>query len=156
MRDLVDAPDEDVAAERARVAGEGWGARLLALQRPDGQWEGDVPAFTSAADVELWQSLPAERKGTPASIGIAGLGRRRRHRRTAERGRGPVPATGPRQVSALPPGSNQNPAPPHWPVREPLTLFGVRSSVGGGTLPLQLRLPLMVFASTSGAAFSVS
>ena len=29
-----------VAAERARVATEGWGARLLALQGEDGQWEG--------------------------------------------------------------------------------------------------------------------
>jgi hypothetical protein len=40
LRDLVDAPSEDVAAERARVATEGWGARLLALQGEDGQWEG--------------------------------------------------------------------------------------------------------------------
>jgi hypothetical protein len=40
MRDLTDAPDEQVAAERARVAAEGWGARLLALQGQDGQWEG--------------------------------------------------------------------------------------------------------------------
>src|SRR5512138_128896 len=38
MRDLTDAPDETVAAERARVATEGWGARLLDHQRPDGQW----------------------------------------------------------------------------------------------------------------------
>ena len=37
MRDLTDAPADQVAAERARVAGEGWGARLLALQRQDGQ-----------------------------------------------------------------------------------------------------------------------
>src|SRR5437016_1951457 len=37
MRDLTDAPDDAVAAERARVATEGWGARLLALQRQDGQ-----------------------------------------------------------------------------------------------------------------------
>jgi hypothetical protein len=29
-----------VAAERARVANEGWGARLLALQGQDGQWAG--------------------------------------------------------------------------------------------------------------------
>ena len=36
MRDLTDAPEEQVAAERARVASEGWGARLLALQRQDG------------------------------------------------------------------------------------------------------------------------
>src|ERR1043165_6757435 len=40
MRDLLDAPDEAVAAERARVANEGWGARLLALQGQDGQWAG--------------------------------------------------------------------------------------------------------------------
>jgi hypothetical protein len=39
LRDLADAPDEVVAAERARVATEGWGARLLALQGEDGQWE---------------------------------------------------------------------------------------------------------------------
>ena len=37
MRDLTDAPDEEVAAERARVATEGAGARLLALQAPDGR-----------------------------------------------------------------------------------------------------------------------
>jgi hypothetical protein len=40
LRDLTDAPDEEVAAERARVATEGWGARLLALQAPDGSWGG--------------------------------------------------------------------------------------------------------------------
>jgi hypothetical protein len=40
LRDLVHAPDEVVAAERARVATEGWGARLLALQGEDGQWAG--------------------------------------------------------------------------------------------------------------------
>ena len=38
MRDLTDTPAEVVAAERARVATEGWGARLLDQQRPDGQW----------------------------------------------------------------------------------------------------------------------
>ena len=40
MRDLTDAPDEDVAAERARVGTEGAGARLLALQGHDGRWGG--------------------------------------------------------------------------------------------------------------------
>lgn len=40
LRDLVDAPAEVVAAERARVANEGWGARLLSLQGDDGQWAG--------------------------------------------------------------------------------------------------------------------
>jgi hypothetical protein len=40
LRDLTDAPPEEVAAERARVATEGWGARLLALRDDDGQWAG--------------------------------------------------------------------------------------------------------------------
>jgi hypothetical protein len=40
LRDLADAPAEVVAAERARVANEGWGARLLASQGEDGQWAG--------------------------------------------------------------------------------------------------------------------
>jgi hypothetical protein len=40
LRDLVQAPAEVVAAERARVAIEGWGARLLDLQGEDAQWAG--------------------------------------------------------------------------------------------------------------------
>ncbi|MBE1582977.1 hypothetical protein ACFPOI_58910 [Nonomuraea angiospora] len=32
LRDLTDAAPDEVAAERARVEREGWGARLLALQ----------------------------------------------------------------------------------------------------------------------------
>jgi hypothetical protein len=40
LRDLVHAPAEVVATERARVATEGWAARLLALQGNDGQWAG--------------------------------------------------------------------------------------------------------------------
>jgi hypothetical protein len=40
LRDLADAPADIVAAERRRVATEGWGGRLLALQGEDGQWEG--------------------------------------------------------------------------------------------------------------------
>ena len=38
MRDLMDTPAEIVAAERSRVADEGWGPRLLDQQRSDGQW----------------------------------------------------------------------------------------------------------------------
>ncbi|HSZ41915.1 MAG TPA: squalene cyclase [Trebonia sp.] len=49
LRDLANAPEDAVAAERARVAGEGWGARLLALQRPTGQW---------------WHALGPARQGT--------------------------------------------------------------------------------------------
>jgi hypothetical protein len=40
LRDLCDAPAEVVRVERARVATEGWGARLLALRGDDGQWAG--------------------------------------------------------------------------------------------------------------------
>lgn len=40
LRDLTDASPDEVNAERARVAVEGWGARLLALRDDDGQWAG--------------------------------------------------------------------------------------------------------------------
>jgi len=40
MRDLIAAPLDQVAAERARVATEGAGARLLALQDAEGKWGG--------------------------------------------------------------------------------------------------------------------
>lgn len=38
LRDLQDAGERTVARERRRVAREGWGARLLARQAPDGRW----------------------------------------------------------------------------------------------------------------------
>jgi hypothetical protein len=40
MRDLTDAAPDAVAAERSRVATEGWGAQLLARQSPGGAWGG--------------------------------------------------------------------------------------------------------------------
>ena len=40
MQDLSGAPPEEVAAARARIATEGAGARLLALQGADGSWAG--------------------------------------------------------------------------------------------------------------------
>ena len=40
LRDLTDAPADAIAAERAKVATEGWGARLLSLRDDDGQWAG--------------------------------------------------------------------------------------------------------------------
>jgi hypothetical protein len=42
MRDLLDMPSDVVVGERARIAKEGWGASLLALQRPDGHWGDDL------------------------------------------------------------------------------------------------------------------
>ncbi len=49
LRDLTGASAEDVAAERARVTHEGWGARLLSLQGADGKWRGGAyfPEWTS-------------------------------------------------------------------------------------------------------------
>ncbi len=53
-RDLLGAPQSTYAATRARVATEGWGARLLALQDPDGQWAGGAyfPAGFDFASME--------------------------------------------------------------------------------------------------------
>ena len=42
MRDLAGEPGEAVAAERSRIAVEGWGAQLLALQTPHGNWGDDT------------------------------------------------------------------------------------------------------------------
>lgn len=57
MRDLQDASPEEVAAERARVEHEGWGARLLALEDPDGLWAGGAcfPAgYTGGGPGQPW------------------------------------------------------------------------------------------------------
>jgi len=40
MRDLEEESPDLVKAERARVASDGWGARLLDLQGSDGRWDG--------------------------------------------------------------------------------------------------------------------
>jgi len=65
MRDLTDAPEDDVAAERARVETDGWGARLLSFQLEDGHWDTSIPErLTSAEAINWWRSLPTERQGT--------------------------------------------------------------------------------------------
>jgi hypothetical protein len=40
LRDLAGGSPEETATERPRVEKEGWGARLLALEDPDGLWAG--------------------------------------------------------------------------------------------------------------------
>jgi hypothetical protein len=40
MRDLTDEAPNLIAAERSRVASEGWGGQLLARQSPAGKWSG--------------------------------------------------------------------------------------------------------------------
>jgi hypothetical protein len=56
MRDLTDEPADAVAAERAKVADEGWGARLLALQGDDGQWAGGTyfPSLDAEPEHQPW------------------------------------------------------------------------------------------------------
>jgi hypothetical protein len=48
-RDLISSSASAVGAERAKVATEGWGAKLLSLQSPDGRWGGGdyTPKWTS-------------------------------------------------------------------------------------------------------------
>ena len=47
--DLLDSPAAEWQAERERTLSEGWGARLLSLQDPDGRWGGGIysPKWTS-------------------------------------------------------------------------------------------------------------
>jgi hypothetical protein len=42
QRDLLNASPAKVEAERRKIAKEGWGARLLALQDPSGTWGGGI------------------------------------------------------------------------------------------------------------------
>ena len=57
LRDLKDASPDEVAAERARVEHEGWGARLLALEGADGLWDGGAcfpAAYTGGEPGQPW------------------------------------------------------------------------------------------------------
>ena len=49
LRDLQGAAERTVRREQSRVAEEGWGARLLALQNSDGKWAKGIytPKWTS-------------------------------------------------------------------------------------------------------------
>ncbi|OGO34399.1 MAG: hypothetical protein A2W35_09430 [Chloroflexi bacterium RBG_16_57_11] len=72
-RDLTDEPDEVVAAERSRVASEGWGARLLALQEPDGHWgKADTnPEWTSIRTLLLLRDMGLDPTNDEARRAIA-------------------------------------------------------------------------------------
>src|SRR5262245_34041700 len=56
LRDLTDASPEEVAAQRARVEHEGWGARLLALEDAEGTWAGGAcfPAGYTGGPGQPW------------------------------------------------------------------------------------------------------
>jgi hypothetical protein len=64
MRDLTGESSSAIAAERSRVATEGWGAELLARQSPDGSWPGGQWDL-----VTLWSLVVLKDLGLdPASI----------------------------------------------------------------------------------------
>ena len=65
LRDLTDAPPDQVATERARVATEGWGPRLLSLRRADG--------LSALSAVSIWQSAGRGRRGSEAAGNADGL-----------------------------------------------------------------------------------
>ena len=54
MRDLLDAPEREWRAERAKVETAGWGARLLSHEDEDGQWAGGA-FLPSGFDFREWQ-----------------------------------------------------------------------------------------------------
>lgn len=59
---LLDESPSAVEAERAKVATEGWGARYLALQDPEGTWSRSLyaPKWTSThyTLLTLWRLVP--------------------------------------------------------------------------------------------------
>ena len=74
MRDLTDAPAELVAAERSRVASEGWGPRLLEQQRPDGQWGDGVATpfwWSNLYTLLFLRDLGLDPASAPARAAIA-------------------------------------------------------------------------------------
>ncbi len=74
MRDVVHAPSADIEAERARVATEGSGARLLALQGEDGRWGGAAwnRGFDSTMHVlMLLRELGLEPESEAARVALA-------------------------------------------------------------------------------------
>lgn len=55
-RDLLDVPEPDWTAERARVETEGWGARLLSCEDEDGQWAGGA-FLPRGFDFREWEEV---------------------------------------------------------------------------------------------------
>jgi hypothetical protein len=73
LQDLTGAPESLVAAERARIAAEGWGALLLERQRPDGQWGDGIatPFWWSSMYTLVWlRDLGVDPASSPARVAI--------------------------------------------------------------------------------------
>jgi hypothetical protein len=70
MRDLLDAPESEWRAERAKVETEGWGARLLSYEDEDGQWAGGA-FLPRDFDVREWQEVG--QAWTPTAFSLSQL-----------------------------------------------------------------------------------
>ena len=70
MRDLLGCTPDQVALERARVATEGWGARLLAMQDSDGRWAAALysPKWTSTTYTLLLLRRLGLERGNPHAL----------------------------------------------------------------------------------------
>ena len=76
LHDLGNGSPDEVAAERARVEYDGWGARLLGLEGPDGLWDGGAcfPAsYTGGEPGQPWTPT----MHTLQTLQLFGLDRRR-------------------------------------------------------------------------------
>ena len=73
MRDLTDDSAEAVAAERGRIASEGWGAQLLALQSSEGHWGDDQRHgwMTTTDALTLLRTLGADPAGVKVRAALA-------------------------------------------------------------------------------------
>lgn len=73
LRDIVGAPSENLAAERSRVAVEGWGVKLLSQQRSDGQWGDGVSMpfwWTNMYTLVFLRDLGIDPESPPARAAI--------------------------------------------------------------------------------------
>ena len=79
MRDLTGEAPKAIAAERSRVATEGWGAQLLALQSPAGHWGGrreDRGLLTTLYTLVVLKDLGLDPASTEARKMIGRVDRR--------------------------------------------------------------------------------
>jgi hypothetical protein len=75
MRDMTHETADVVAVERSRIATEGWGARLLALQAPDGNWGGrpwsqDYTDTFHVLELLRWFGLDPESEPARRALGL--------------------------------------------------------------------------------------
>lgn len=73
LRDLTDAPADEVAAERANVSIEGWGAQLLAEQGADGYWDADSsnPEWVTLRALLLLRDMGLDPRSEAAQRAVA-------------------------------------------------------------------------------------